>query len=410
MFDINKIRSDFPMLNNRQMQGKPLIYFDNAATTLKPQSVIDAVTSYYTQYGANAHRGDYDLSYEVDQKYQETRAKCAAFLNASEAEIVYTSGASAGLNLVAYGYGMKYLQAGDVVLTTIAEHASCILPWMRVCAQKQASLQYIPIQEDGKVHPEALEAMMHAQVKVIVLAHVTNVLGYETPIAEICEIAHRYGAVVVVDGAQSVAHRRIDVKALDCDFFAFSAHKMLGPTGIGVLYGKKALLEAMDPLYLGGDSNARYDVCGNIILKDVPERFESGTQPIEAIFGLGAAIDYLQSIGMDQIQAYEKELHDYAVSRMQELDHVILYHSDHDSGIITFNIRNIFAQDAATWFNANGIAVRSGQHCAKLLSELLQTSATLRISLYFYNTKEEIDRFIEVCAQTTMENCLGVFF
>lgn len=410
MFDVNKIRQDFPMLNNKQMQGKPLIYFDNAATTLKPQAVIDAVCSYYTEYGANAHRGDYDLSYHVDQRYQEVRQKCAAFLNASENEIVYTNGASSGLNLVAYGYGRTHLQANDVVLTTVAEHASCILPWMRVCKEKQAQLSYIDISQDGKIHLDALEAMMNKAVKVIVLAHVSNVLGYEVPIKEICEIAHRYGAIVVVDGAQSVAHQKIDVKALDCDFFAFSAHKMLGPTGIGVLYGKYQLLQQMEPLYLGGDSNARYYPNGDILLKDVPERFESGTQPIEAIFGLGAAIDYLNQIGMDQIAKYEKELHDYAIAKMQKMDHVILYHEDHDCGIITFNIKNIFAQDAATWFNVNGIAVRSGQHCAKLLNDLLQCSATLRISLYFYNTKAEIDRFIEVLEQTTIENCLGAFF
>lgn len=410
MFNVAKIRQDFPMLQNKQMQGKPLIYFDNAATTLKPNAVIDAVRSYYCDYGANAHRGDYDLSYDVDQRYHEVRKKCARFLNASENEIVYTSGATAGLNLVAYGYGRTHLKANDIVLTTMAEHASCILPWMRVCKEKQAHLSYIDISKDGKIHLDELEKQMSSAVKVIVLAHVTNVLGYEAPIKEICEIAHRYGAVVVVDGAQSVAHQKIDVQALDCDFFAFSSHKMLGPTGIGVLYGKHHLLKQMEPLYLGGDSNARYFENGEMILKDVPECFESGTQPIEAIFGLGAAIDYLNELGMDNIAAYEKELHDYAVAKMKELDHVVLYHEDHDCGIITFNIKDIFAQDAATWFNVNGIAVRSGQHCAKLLNEMLQCSATLRISLYFYNTKEEIDYFIEVLKQTTMENCLGAFF
>ena len=410
MFDVEKIRQDFPMLQNKQMQGKPLIYLDNAATTLKPQSVIDAICAYYCEYGANAHRGDYDLSYYVDQRYQEVRQKCASFLNATPQEIVYTSGASAGLNLVAYGYGRTHLKAGDIVLTTIAEHASCILPWMRVCKEQNAELQYIDISKDGKLHLDVLSSMMSEKVKVIVLAQVTNVLGYEVPIKEVCDIAHRYGAIVVVDGAQSVAHQKIDVQALDCDFFAFSAHKMLGPTGIGVLYGKYHLLTQTEPIYLGGDSNARYYQNGEIILKDVPERFESGTQPIAEIFGLGAAIDYLQQIGMEHIYQYEKELHDYAISKMKEMDHVILYHEDHASGIITFNVKNIFAQDVATWFNVNGIALRSGQHCAKLLNELLQCSATLRISLYFYNTKEEVDRFLDVLQQTTMENCLGAFF
>ena len=410
MLNVEKIRQDFPMLQNKQMQGKPLIYFDNAATTLKPQSVIDAVTSYYSEYGANAHRGDYDLSYFVDQRYQEVREKCAQFINASPREIIYTSGASAGLNLVAFGYGRTHLKAGDIVLTTMAEHASCILPWMRVCQEQNATLDYIDLSKDGRIHLDTFASMMNDKVKVIVLAHVTNVLGYEAPIKEICEIAHRYGAIVVVDGAQSVAHQKIDVKALDCDFFAFSAHKMLGPTGIGVLYGKYQLLNEMEPLYYGGDSNARYYPNGEIVLKDVPERFESGTQPIASIFGLGAAIDYLNQVGMEHIAQYEKELHDYAISKMKQMDHVILYHEEHDSGIITFNVKNIFAQDVATWFNVNGIALRSGQHCAKLLNDLLQCSATLRISLYFYNTKAEVDAFLEVLQQTTMENCLGAFF
>ena len=410
MFDVEKIRLDFPMLQNKSMQGKPLVYLDNAATTLKPQSVIDAICSYYQEYGANAHRGDYDLSYFVDQKYQAVRQKCASFINAKEKEIIYTSGATAGLNMVAYGYGRKVLKENDIVLTTIAEHASCILPWMKVCQEQKAQLRYIDISKDGKLHLDTLEEMMNDHVKVIVLAHVSNVLGYEAPIQEISQMAHRYGAIVVVDGAQSVAHQKIDVKALDCDFFAFSAHKMLGPTGIGILYGKSALLKQMDPLFLGGDSNARYHQNGEIILKDIPECFESGTQPIAEIFGLGAAIDYLNQIGMDDIHAYEKELHDYAIRKMKQMDHVVLYHEDHDSGIITFNVKNIFAQDVATWFNVNGIALRSGQHCAKLLNELLQCNATLRISLYFYNTKAEVDYFLQVLQNTTMEHCLGAFF
>lgn len=409
MFDVEAIRKDFPMLQGKTMQGKSLIYLDNSATTFKPRQVIDAVVDYYENYSANAHRGDYDLSYFVDQRYEGAREHIANFLNAQPNEIIYTSGASAGLNLVAYGYGSTYLQEGDIILTSEAEHASCILPWMRVAKETKALIDYIPL-ENGRITLENVKRMMNPHVKVIVLAHITNVLGYEVPVKEICELAHAFGAIVVVDGAQSVAHMPIDVKDLDCDFFAFSGHKMCGPTGIGVLYGKAQLLVDMQPAMLGGDSNARYDLCGNIQLKDAPYKFESGTQPIEAVFGLDAAIQYLDTIGMENIHAYEKELHAYAIEGLKELDNIILYNADNDSGIITFNVKDVFAQDAASFFNANGIAVRSGQHCAKLLTNTLETNATLRASIYFYTTKEEIDEFLEVCAQANMENCLNIYF
>lgn len=410
MLDNRLIRQDFPMLNGKTMQSHPLVYLDNGATTLKPRAVIDAVVNYYENYSANAHRGDYDLSYLVDQEYEATRADLAAFLNAEPREIVYTSGASAGLNLVAYGYGCKFLREGDVILTSEAEHASCVLPWMRVAAQTGARVEYIPLDETGRITIEAVEAMMREDVKVIALAQITNVLGYLLPMKEICELAHSYGAIVVVDGAQSVPHLPVDVKDMDCDFLAFSAHKMCGPTGIGALYGKYELLSAMDPLFLGGDSNARFDMCGNILLKDAPYKFESGTQPIEGIFGFHAALKYLQNIGLANIHAYELELHDYAIRELQKMDHIELYNPDNDTGIITFNVKKVFAQDAATFFNANGIAVRSGQHCAKLLNERLNTSATIRASFYFYTSIDEVNAFLEVCRKATMEACLDVFF
>lgn len=410
MLDNRLIRQDFPMLNGKTMQSHPLVYLDNGATTLKPRAVIDAVVNYYENYSANAHRGDYDLSYLVDQEYETTRADLAAFLNAEPREIVYTSGASAGLNLVAYGYGCKFLREGDIILTSEAEHASCVLPWMRVAAQTGARVEYIPLDETGRITIEAVEAMMSEDVKVIALAQITNVLGYLLPMKEICELAHSYGAIVVVDGAQSVPHLPVDVKDMDCDFLAFSAHKMCGPTGIGALYGKYELLSAMDPLFLGGDSNARFDMCGNILLKDAPYKFESGTQPIEGIFGFHAALKYLQNIGLANIHAYELELHDYAIRELQKMDHIELYNPDNDTGIITFNVKKVFAQDAATFFNANGIAVRSGQHCAKLLNERLNTSATIRASFYFYTSIDEVNAFLEVCRKATMEACLDVFF
>lgn len=410
MLDVWKLRQDFPMLQNKTMQNHPLVYLDNAATTFKPQCVIDAVVNYYENISVNAHRGDYELSYQVDTEYESTREVVAKFINAKKDEIVFTSGASGSLNLVAYGYGQKFLKPGDIVLSTEAEHASNILPWMKACEETGATLSYIPLDEEGKVTMENFRSVMNENVKVIAIAQITNVLGFNVPIKEICALAHEYGAVVVVDGAQSVPHMPVDVKDLDCDFLAFSSHKLCGPTGIGVLYGKYELLDKMNPFMLGGGSNARFDTCGNILLKNPPYKFESGTPAIEAVLGTKAAIEYLMNIGMENIQEYEKELHEYCIEKLSQLDHVIIYNKHADAGIITMNVKDIFSQDVATYLNSQGIAVRSGQHCAKLLLKKLNTSATIRCSLYFYNTKEDIDRFIEVCKNATVENCLNVFF
>ena len=410
MLDVHAIRQDFPMLSGKQMQGQTLIYFDNGATTFKPYQVMDAINYYYTDMTCNAHRGDYELSYQVDTAYEAARACVAEFLHADKKEIVFTSGASEGLNLIAYGYGRKFLQPGDIVLSSEAEHASLLLPWMKTCEEVGASLSYIPLDEEGRIQIDTFAACMSTQVKVIVLAQITNVLGFAAPIKEICEIAHLYGAIVIVDGAQSVPHMQVDVRDLDCDFLTFSAHKMCGPTGIGAVYGKYELLDQMDPFLLGGGSNARFDMCGNILLKHPPFKFESGTPNIEGVLGMKAAIDYLQHIGMQHIHQYEQALHAYAVNEMMKLDNVVVYNPQADGSIITFNIKDVFAQDGATYFNAHGIAVRSGQHCAKLLMEKLQTSATLRVSLYFYNTKEEVDHFLAVLRNANMKSCLDVFF
>lgn len=410
MFDVTKIRQDFPMLRGKQMQGHNFIYFDNGATTFKPKQVLDAVSSYYTDFTSNAHRGDYDLSFQVDTAFENARKTVASFLHADPKEIIFTSGASEGLNLIAYGYGRKFIQPGDVILSSEAEHASCILPWMRVCEERKATLSYVELDEVGRFDLESFKTSLTPNVKVVVLAQITNVLGYALPIKEICELAHAQGAIVVVDGAQSAPHMPIDVKAMDCDFFAFSAHKMCGPTGIGAVYGKYEWLDVMDPFFLGGGSNARFDMCGNIQMKHPPFKFESGTPNIEGVFGMKAAIDYLTTIGMENIHAYEKQLHAYAIQELKKLDNIVVYNPDADSGIITFNVVDVFAQDAASYFNANGICVRSGQHCAKLLMEKLNTSATVRASLYFYNTKEEVDAFLKVCATANMRTCLDIFF
>jgi len=404
MFDLNKIRDDFPMIKNHP----DLIYFDSAATAFKPQCVINAVNDYYTNLSVNVNRGDYELSYMVSKEFDETRELVKQFLNAnSEKEIVFTSGASASLNLVAYGYGMKYLKKGDVILSTEAEHASNILPWFKVAETTGAEIKYIPLQENGKLDIADFEKVMNEDVKVVSITWVSNVLGYVLPIKEICKIAHKYGAVVVVDGAQGVPHLYCDVQDMDCDFLSFSAHKLCGPSGVGVLYGKYELLKEMDALMLGGGSNARFDICGNILLKDPPLKFEAGTPCIEGVLGMRAAISYLMDIGMKEIEEEGKVLSKYFTSKMQELDHIKIYNPDSDAGIMTFNVEGIFAQDVATYLANENICVRAGNHCAKILLNVIGASETVRASLYLYNSKAEIDRFTDLLKDISLEKCIG---
>ncbi len=403
MLDIKKIRNDFPMIKNNKT-----IYLDNAATTYKPQAVIDAVTRYYTEMSVNVHRGDYDLSYQLSKEYEKARDTVASFIGASSKEIVFTSGASEALNLVAYGYGRKFLKKGDIILSTEAEHASNILPWFKVCEETGATVQFIPLTNQGECTIESFKEAMSDKVKVVAMANVSNVLGYVQPIEEITKIAHEYGAIVVCDGAQSVPHLSTDVQQWGVDFLAFSAHKLCGPSGVGVLYGKYDLLEMMDPFMLGGGSNARFDICGNILLKNAPYKFESGTPAIEGVLGMKAAIDYLQEIGMDAIHQYENELREYAIQGLKKCENIIIYNESASTGIVTFNVKDIFAQDVASYFSSQGVAIRSGNHCAKILIELIQASETLRASFYFYNTKEEVDRFIELCREVTIEKCVDL--
>ena len=409
MRDVEKIRQDFPMLQNKVMQNHPLVYLDNASTTFKPKCVIDAVTKYYTEETSNAHRGDYELSATVSNAYESSRETVAKLINASPKEVVFTSGASASLNLVAFGYGRKYLKKVDVILSTEAEHASNILPWFRVAEETGAIIEYIPLDEYGKLTIDNYKKALHKNVKIVAIASVTNVMGYLAPIKEMTKLAHDVGAILVVDGAQGVPHIKTDVKADDVDFLAFSAHKMCGPTGVGVLYGKYELLETTDPFMLGGGSNARFDTCGNILLKDAPYKFETGTPAIEAVLGFKAACEYLMNIGFDKIAEMEKELHEYLIGKLKELDNIILYNEESNTGIITFNVKNVFSQDASSYLGTKGIAVRAGNHCAKILVNVLQTSDTLRASLYFYNTKEECDALVEALKTTTVENCIDIF-
>ncbi len=406
MYDVLKVRNDFPMIQT--LKERHMIYLDSAATSFKPQCVIDKVNEYYTKENANIHRGDYDLSFEVSDEYENARKTCAKFLNAKKwEEIVFTNGASSALNLVAYGYGQKFLKEGDVILSTEAEHASNILPWFKVSEVTGAKIEYIALNHDGTFDIESFKKAMHEGVKVVTLAHVSNVLGYIMPIKEITKIAHEYGAVVVVDGAQSVPHLKTDVCDLDMDFLCFSSHKMLGPSGVGVLYGKYELLDQMDPFMLGGGSNARFDICGNILLKNPPFKFEAGTPCVEGVLGFKRALEYLMDLGMDNVQKYGHELHAYFMERMKELDNVEVYNPHAQTSIVTFNVKNIFAQDVAAYLNKMGIACRSGNHCAKILLNVIGASETIRASVYLYNTKEEIDYLIETLKGVTLEKCIG---
>lgn len=396
--DIEKIRSAFPMLStHKMMQNHPMIYLDNASTTFKPECVIKAMDDYYRNESVNAHRGDYDLAHQVDTKYEEARQIVADFIHAKKEEIVFTSGTSMSLNLVAYGYGNKFLHAGDEVLLTQAEHASNVLPWFKVAETTGCSIGYIPLDAEGRLTPENVAKAITSKTKVISIAQVTNVLGFFVDIKAICKIAHAHGIIVVVDGAQSVPHQKTDVVDLDCDFLAFSGHKMCGPTGIGVLYGRYDLLKQMDPLMSGGGMNARFDMCGDVSLLLPPQKFEAGTQNIAGVFGLAAAVQYLESIGMENIQKREEMLRQYAMKKLQYVEGLTIYNAHAESGIITMNKEGVFAQDLATYLNSRGICVRSGQHCAKILMDFLQCYATVRVSLYFYNTEEEIDALVEAC-------------
>lgn len=396
MINIKKIRKEFPMLQSKTQQGHPLCYLDNAATTFKPFCVIKACDEYYLSENANAHRGDYDLAYKVDIRIDKTREAIAKFINAKKQEIVFTSGTSMSINMVAFGYGLKFLKPGDEILLTEAEHASNVLPWFKVAEMTGAKIKYIPLTKSGRLLPNALKKVLNEKTKVVSVAQVTNVLGFQVDIKGISEIVHSNSkAIVLCDGAQSVPHIKVDVKDLDCDFLCFSGHKMCGPTGIGVLYGKYELLKIMDPLMSGGGDNARFDMCGNVAYLEPPAKFEAGTMNIEGIYGFGPAIDFINSIGIENINAYEKKLRRYAIKKLKTLDNIIIYNEKADSGIITLNVKNVFAQDEASYLNSKGICVRSGEHCAKLLKKRLGVIGTVRVSLYFYNTKQEIDALYE---------------
>ncbi len=403
MFDLNAIRSDFPMLIN----NPELIYFDSGATTFKPNTVIKAVDDFYNMETCNIHRGDYDISFNVSKKYDDTRVLVQKFLNANrKEEIVYTSGATASLNTVIYGLAHT-LKEGDTILTTLVEHASNILPLFRIAKDKKLNIKYIPLNDDGTFNIDEYSKCFDDSVKIVCLSYVSNVLGYKYPIKEVCDIAHKHSCLVLVDGSQAVPHLKVDVQALDVDFLSFSAHKMLGPSGIGVLYGKYDLLTKLNPAFMGGGANARFDKDGNIILKEVPEVFEAGTPNIEGVLGMGAAIKYLDNLGMDNVEEYDNYLIKYMMDKLTKLDNVTVYNKNADCAIASFNVNGIFAQDVGSYLNSYNIAVRTGNHCAKILHNIIGTDQSIRASMYLYNSISEIDRFIEVIKDCTLEKCIG---
>lgn len=395
MYDVYEIRKDFPMLNGVKMQGKPLVFLDNASTTFKPYEVIEAIERYYKFETSNSHRGDYDLCFNIDRQIDAARHEIATFINSHDDEIVFTSGSSMSLNLVAYGYAVKYLKSDDEILITQAEHASNVLPWFKVVEITGCKISYIPLTDDGRLTLDNVEKTITPKTKIIAVAHVSNVLGYIVDIKNIARIAHAHNAILICDGAQSVPHMKIDVQDLDCDFLAFSGHKMLGPTGIGVLYGKYHLLDMMDPLMSGGGMNAKFDMCGDVSYLNPPVRFEAGTINIEGIVGLAAAVRYLKKIGMENIQMHENEIRKYLIARLRDVANIKIYNENAEGGIVTFNIKGVFAQDEATYLNSRGIAIRSGQHCAKILIDFLGEVATCRASIYLYTTKEDCDALVD---------------
>ena len=386
-------REDFPILNN----NNNLVYFDNGATTLKPKCVIDSIVDYNSKYTSNAHRGDYKNSLTVDNLYEGTRKKVMQFINAKEvSEIVFTSGTTDSLNRIVFGYFKNILHKDDEVLITLSEHASNVLPWFVLQEELGIKVKYIPLNENNEVTLENVKSVINKNTKVISLAHITNVIGDTRPIKEISKLAHENGVYMVLDAAQSVPHINVDVQELDVDFMAFSAHKMYSTTGVGVLYGKFDLLDKMKPLTYGGGMNAIFTKDGYYELREIPTRLEAGTQNIEGVLALGSVIDYLNSIGMDNIYKYEHNLRKYLIDELSKLDFIDLYNKDNDSAIVAFNIKGVFSQDTAVYLDKYNICVRAGNHCAKILNNVFHINNTCRISLSFYNTKEEIDLLINV--------------
>ncbi len=389
MLDVKKIRQDFPIYETNQ----DLVYLDTAASSLKPKQVIDVVDHYYSKLGVNVHRGVYGLSYEATDLYESARHMVAKFLNAKFEEIVFTRGTTASLNLVASSYLDKMTEE-DEIITSELEHHSSMLPWLHVSKITKAKLKYVELDTEGRITVEAFKKVLSDKTKVVALTYVSNVMGYITPIKEIIDLAHQKGAIVVVDAAQAAPHMKIDVTALNADFLAFSGHKLCGPTGIGVLYGKRHLLNQMDPIEFGGDMSQTVDKF-EATWKDAPYRFEAGTPIISGAIGLARALDYITSIGFDAIHEHVKTLHDYAILKLEAVEGIEIYNKTAETGIVTFNVVDVHPHDAASIFDKNKVCIRAGHHCAQPITKWLKQIATLRATFYIYNTKEDVDVFVD---------------
>ncbi|MGD7024077.1 cysteine desulfurase [Rossellomorea vietnamensis] len=397
-----EIRKYFPILD-QEVNGHPLVYLDSAATSQKPVQVIEAMDKYYREYNSNVHRGVHTLGTLATDGYEGAREKVRKFINAeSTQEIIFTRGTTTAINTVAASYGRANVREGDEIVISHMEHHSNIIPWQQLARETGASLKYVPLQEDGTISVEDVKNTVTSKTKIVSIMKVSNVLGTMNPIKEITKVAHENGAVMMVDGAQAAPHMKVDVQDLDCDFFAFSGHKMAGPTGIGVLYGKKHLLEKMEPVEFGGEM---IDFVGmyESTWKELPWKFEAGTPIIAGAIGLGAAIDFLEEIGMDHIEKHEHRLAAYAMEKMSEVEGMTIFGTKDPAkraGLVTFNIDDVHPHDVATVLDAEGIAVRAGHHCAQPLMKWLQVSATARASFYIYNTEEDIDKLVSGLVKT----------
>ncbi|WP_411841561.1 cysteine desulfurase [Staphylococcus chromogenes] len=400
-FDVEAIIKDFPILKET-VNGKRLAYLDSTATSQKPQQVIDALEDYYKRYNSNVHRGVHTLGSLATDGYEGARETVRRFIHAPYfEEIIFTRGTTASINLVAHSYGDANVEAGDEIVVTQMEHHANIVPWQQLAKRKNATLKFIPMTDSGELTLEAVKETITDKTKIVAVAHVSNVLGTINDVKSIAQIAHEHGAIISVDGAQSVPHMKVDVQDLDVDFYSFSGHKMLGPTGIGVLYGKRELLNQMEPIEFGGDM---IDFVGlyESTWTDLPTKFEAGTPLIAQAIGLKAAIEYLENIGFDAIHAHEAEITAYAYEKMSEIEGIDIYGPDKDkrAGIITFNLKDVHPHDVATALDTEGVAVRAGHHCAQPLMKWLNVSSTARASFYIYNKKEDVDQLVEGLKQT----------
>jgi cysteine desulfurase/selenocysteine lyase len=402
--DINAIRADFPVLD-QNVNGKPLVYLDNAATTQKPRQVIDTLDEYYRRYNSNIHRGVHSLSEKATAAYEAARETVRDFINApATREIIFVRGATEGINLVAQSYGMTNLKSGDEIIISEMEHHSNIVPWQLLCERTGAVLRVIPINDDGELKLEAYQSLLGPKTKLVSIVHISNALGTINPVKQIVDLAHEHDALVLVDGAQATAHTGIDVQALDCDFYVFSGHKMFGPTGIGVLYGKTDLLNAMPPYQSGGDM-IKMVTLEKTLFNELPYKFEAGTPHIAGVIGMGAAINYIKSIGLDNIAAYEHDLLDYAAAAVSDIKGLKLVGTaKKKTSILSFTLGNIHAHDIGTILDHEGIAVRAGHHCAMPVMERFGVPATARASFALYNTREEADTLVKA-----LNKCKEIF-